>query len=377
MGGTVRIAVSKSQPTTTTARRPRHRRGKAVGCRHGFSHPLIVELLEERMALNGSPMANLAASSAAQAPTNAPAPAAQTGGGTAGARSAGGEAPPISASNTPAVLLFNPHQPAGDLPADVTSGNGPPLQQGAPPRFSYNLETNITGEGDGAANEPLIAPSHSGMVTPNGVATSETVRGLPFDVNQQAATPAGIPRFSFGPQTSPRSPLENRDLPGLRPGTSPSPNNRTNPTQPPESAPGTQPVIPPANQGAQQTGDSERMIAAAQAAVESGVESEPPIGVARHALAFDLVAAELAAVMPLNQDARSVGESTADSAGLASAAAGTAARSDELAAAHDETPSAEGALISGAMLTAARGPRQDHWPLDSIRRVFQWGGPPG
>ncbi len=330
------------------------------------------------MPLNGSPVATLAAAPATQAPNGTPTPPAQASSGSAGTNhssgaSGTGDAPPISASNTPAVLLFNPHQPAGDLPADVTSGMGPPLQQGAPPRFSYNLETNITGEGDGAANEPLLAPSHSGMVTPNGVPTSETIRGLPFDVNQQAATPAGIPRFSFGPQNAPRSPLESRDLPGLRPGTAPGSNNRTNPTQLPESAPGTQPIIPPANQGAGwQTADSAATVAAVPhhpVTVAEVALAERNAIAAGNSLALDLMAAELAAVMPLDQHA-----STVESAGIRQGLSGESAPpSDDLAEVRDQTPSAEGALIGGAMLTAARAPRQDTWPLDSVRRVFQLG----
>lgn len=354
------------------ARSNHGRAGRVWAARHGFSHPLVVELLEERMPLNSNPMADFAAVPTAQAPTGAPMPSAQAGKGTAGDLPNGGQAPPISASNSPAVLLFDPHQPTGMVPADVTSGSGPPLQQGAPPRFSYNLETNITGEGDGADNEPLTAPSHSGSVTPNGVPGGEAGRGLPFDVNQAAATPAGIPRFSFGPQTAPRSPLENRDLPGMRPGTSPSSNNRTNPTQPPESAPGTQPVIPSANQGArQEAGASDQNIAAAPAANDAEFVMAEERVTAEHALAIDIMAADLAAVIPLNQHSTLAGEATTDRPEPNSLAGGAAAPAGDVSQTNDPAPSAEGALISGAMLTAVRTPRPDAWPLDSVRRAFQ------
>lgn len=359
----------KTLPTAGQQRRPIARLSGAGTKKHGFSHPLMVELLEERLPLNSSPVATNA--SPAPMAASVPAAAAPTAAATNGAGAASGaEFPPISASGTPAVLLFDPHQPAGLIPADVVSGTGPPLQQGAPPRFSYNLETNITGEGSGAANEPLTAPSHSGSVTPNGVPAAETIRGLPFDVNQEAATPAGIPRFSFGPQTAPRSPLENRDLPGLRPGTAPSPSNRTNPTQPSESAPGTQPILPPANYEVMQGSDATpTAVAAGQNANQRELvmaRIRPEEIAAAQPLSFDVVAAELATVM-----ASAHAGAVAESDGQATERQAAALNAIELDA-HDQTPSLEGALLSGALLTAARRPRQDSWPLDDVRRNFQW-----
>lgn len=355
--------------TTTRQRWPKGRQNARGDKKHGFSHPLTVELLEERLPLNSGPVASANPSPAPMAAASAPAAAAPAN--TSGS-AAGANAPPISASGTPAALLFDPHQPAGLIPADVTSGSGPPLQQGAPPRFSYNLETNITG-GDGAAYEVLTAPSHSGSTSPNGVPAAETVRGLPFDVNQEAATPAGLPRFSFGPQTAPRSPLENRDLPGLRPGTAPSPSNRTNPTQPSESAPGTQPILPPVSQGTLPSGTSANVVAA-QIAHPSETELArigPDEIAAGQPLALDLVAAELAAVMPLNQHAASATESNGNSIEHRT----TPLNANDLDNVYEQTPSIEGALISGAMLTAARRPRQNSWPLDDVRRNFQWKSP--
>ena len=337
----------------------------------------MVELLEERLPLNMGPTVSMSSPPAPMA--SAPLAAAPATASTPPASASVADAAPISASGTPAALLFDPHQPIGMVPADVPSGSGPPLQQGAPPRFSYNLETNITGEGDGAANEPLTAPSHSGGGTPNGVPVGETLRGLPFDVNQEAATPAGVPRFSFGPQTAPRSPLESRDLPGLRPGMAPSPNNRTNPTQVPESAPGTQPTIPPANERSVQRSDvGSGGVAAAPAPRSSDdVFSQlrfsqlRPDAMAGQGPAIDLVAAELASVLPSSQHA-SGSELNRDSIDRALTEQGATLPEGD-GNAHDRTPSVEGALISGAMLTAARRPRQDSWPLDDVRRNFQLG----
>ncbi|HJT36095.1 MAG TPA: hypothetical protein VJ783_28995 [Pirellulales bacterium] len=331
----------------------------------------MVELLEARLALNSSPVANI---NPTPAPVTTSAPVAAAPTATATNTSGSANAPPISASGTPAVLLFDPHQPAGLIPADVTSGSGPPLQQGAPPRFSYNLETNITGEGSGAANEPLTAPSHSGSTTPNGVPAAETIRGLPFDVNQEAATPAGIPRFSFGPQTAPRSPLQNRDLPGMRPGTAPSPSNRTNPTQPSESAPGTQPILPPVSQDALPSGTRAGVVVA-QTANPSEAE-RTRIGPEEIAAGqpVDIVACELAAVMPLNLPSPLAGNPLGTSIEPASTEQ-RPLNDDDLGESGDQTPSIEGALVSGALLTAARRPRQESWPLDDVRRNFQWRSP--
>lgn len=364
--------------TTIQQRRP-HRGGHNVrgAKKHGFSHPLMVELLEERLPLNSGPVANMNPTPA-PVTNSVPVAAAPTATATHTSGSASGaDAPPISASGTPAVLLFDPHQPAGLIPADVTSGSGPPLQQGAPPRFSYNLETNITG-GDGAAYEVLTAPSHSGSTSPNGVPAAETIRGLPFDVNQEAATPAGLPRFSFGPQTAPRSPLENRDLPGLRPGTAPSPNNRTNPTQPSESAPGTQPILPPVSQDSLQSGTSASIVAA-QTANPSETELTrigPEVIAAGQPSALDVVAIELAAVMPFNLNSPLAGNWSGNSIeqGVTEQRSGPFA-DGELGDTNDQTPSIEGALISGALLTAARRPRQDSWPLNDVRRSFQLRSP--
>lgn len=362
----------KTLATAVQQRRSSTRLSTASKKKPGFSHPLMVELLEERLPLNSSPVPTNSspAPMAASVPAAAAPPSAATN---AAASENGAEFPPISASGTPAVLLFDPHQPAGLIPADVTSGSGPPLQQGAPPRFSYNLETNITGEGSGAANEPLTAPSHSGSTTPNGVPAAETIRGLPFDVNQEAATPAGLPRFSFGPQTAPRSPLENRDLPGLRPGTAPSPNNRSHPTQPSESAPGTQPILPPVSQDALPSGTSASVVAA-QSANPSETEltrTGPEEIAAGQPSTVDVVAAELAAVMPFNLHSPLAGNPSGNSIEQASKEQ-RLLNDDALDETRDQTPSIEGALISGAMLTAARRPRQDSWPLDDVRRNFQW-----
>ena len=114
--GTQRISIRSSQPWS------RGRTSAASARKQGVSQPLAIELLEERMPLDsgavvspGSPLAMAAAAPSAAAPVQPSHATAGTNGST------GGDGlPPISASHTPAVLLFDPHQPAGDLPADVT-----------------------------------------------------------------------------------------------------------------------------------------------------------------------------------------------------------------------------------------------------------------
>jgi hypothetical protein len=152
-----------------------------------------IELLESRIALSADPAAASAAMQNAAASSAAGADAAA---GPTEFRQAA--AAPSSAGNQPgnqrtaADLLFDPHQPKSGLPADVTSGIGPPSQQGAPPRFSYNLEDNITGA-DHSDQEALLGPLHA----PDSPVNSAGA-GVPPNV---ANTPFGMPNFSFGPDT--------------------------------------------------------------------------------------------------------------------------------------------------------------------------------
>lgn len=217
----------------------------------GRGRRMVVELLEQRTPLNGNPLVAavpdatmaplpLAPSSlhpAATGGNSAADPATATPGSQAGAlaaseptasTSASQGAASTGASGDPAgglqpaagspqqgviSLLFDPHQPKSGLPADVTFSGGPPLQQGAPPRFSYNLETNITG---GSKLGP-----HALLVAEQGTDLAGT-----FADNKHAyvaSSPHGVPNFSFGPDTwvfgpqaapSGRRTIENRSIRG-------------------------------------------------------------------------------------------------------------------------------------------------------------------
>lgn len=191
---------------------------------------LLVELLEERTPLNGAPLTSavpnptfVALPLPPSTPTNtaaAPANGSQA--------SALGAAAPISAAatsssitelqgaaaapdpNTTAepsggviALLFDPHQPKSALPADVTFGGGPPLQQGAPPRFSYNLENNITGAEAMGPEAMFVAADGVNAPGPATERFIDVVATLASE-NTEAyvvGTPYGVPKFSFGPDT--------------------------------------------------------------------------------------------------------------------------------------------------------------------------------
>src|SRR5487761_785494 len=110
----------------TVSRQRPPARPRATGTKkHGFSHPLMVELLEERLPLNMGPTVSMSSPPAPMA--SAPLAAAPATASTPPASASVADAAPISASGTPAALLFDPHQPVGMVPADVTSGSGPPL----------------------------------------------------------------------------------------------------------------------------------------------------------------------------------------------------------------------------------------------------------
>ncbi len=213
---------------------------------------MVVELLEQRTPLNGHPLV-AAVSSSSPGPlllaTSSLHPATSGGNGAAGepaTPASGPQAGALAASEPTAStsasqgaaspgaggdpagglqpaagspqqgvisLLFDPHQPKSALPADVTFSGGPPLQQGAPPRFSYNLETNITG---GSKLGP-----HALLVAEQGTDLAGT-----FADNKHAyvaSSPQGMPNFSFGPDTwvfgpqaapSGRRTIENRSIRG-------------------------------------------------------------------------------------------------------------------------------------------------------------------
>jgi hypothetical protein len=95
-------------------------------------------------------------------------------------------------------LLFDPHQPKSGVPADVTSDIGPPSQQGAPPRISYNLEDNVTGGNHGGL-EALLGPSHG----PGALQHPADVNPPPNNnpPPNVVGSPYGVPNFRFGPDT--------------------------------------------------------------------------------------------------------------------------------------------------------------------------------
>lgn len=156
---------------------------------------LVVELLEQRTLLNGS---SLAPGNSNPVVLALPSPAIA---GFGGDPSAGA----TQQSNEGVIaLLFNPHQPKSALPANVTFAGGPPLQQGAPPRVSYNLEDNIIGAG-ALGPEPLVVASEGIDVRiplPEQVMdVVEIVRPKDKFKAFVAKTPYGVPNFSFGPDT--------------------------------------------------------------------------------------------------------------------------------------------------------------------------------
>ncbi len=182
-------------------------------------------MLEQRTPLNGDPIAtvnppslNFMPTANVPAPSTSPSDPASAGATAADSKAAApASAAPVASTNqqqqvssspaapannsgatpsqtqgSPIDLLFDPHQPKSGLPADVTFGGGPPLQQGAPPRFSYNLEDNITGAGQ-LGPESLLVSAHG-----------TDIAGTFANQNTQAyvaGTQYGVPNFSFGPDT--------------------------------------------------------------------------------------------------------------------------------------------------------------------------------
>lgn len=101
------------------------------------------------------------------------------------------------------ALLFDPHQPKSALPANVTFAGGPPLQQGAPPRYSYNLQDNILGAGALGPEAMFVASEGINAPIPFPEQVIDIVGKLVKENFEAfvASTPFGVPNFSFGPDT--------------------------------------------------------------------------------------------------------------------------------------------------------------------------------
>lgn len=148
-----------------------------------------VEALEERFALNAAPAA-LGAQTHANAETLNPSPPSDSATAAVSTQAAADPSGPVSQGILD--LLFTPHRPKSGVPADVISGVGPALQQGAPIIDSFELEDNLTGNerGDLRARENLQRPIFA-----------EIVQKELADMGNVNTTPYGMPNFSFGPDT--------------------------------------------------------------------------------------------------------------------------------------------------------------------------------
>jgi hypothetical protein len=149
----------------------------------------VVEPLEARWALNAAP-----SSAANQAHPSAAAPNPTPPSVSASAAISNPTAADSSATPPQGILdlLFTPHRPKSGVPADVISGIGPPLQQGAPIIYSFELEDNLTGgeRGDLRARENPQRPTVPPIIQPELA-----------NIGNVDSTPYGVPNFSFGPDT--------------------------------------------------------------------------------------------------------------------------------------------------------------------------------
>lgn len=148
-----------------------------------------VEPLEERFALNAAP-ATAAAQTQANAASFNPSPSLDSAAAALSAQAAAAPSAPVAQGILD--LLFTPHRPKSAVPADVISGIGPALQQGAPIIYSFELEDNLTGSerGDSRARE-----------NPQGPAVPLFVQPELANIGNVDSTPYGMPNFSFGPDT--------------------------------------------------------------------------------------------------------------------------------------------------------------------------------
>ncbi len=178
------FSADRIVPSHSTGQRLRRRRRRRP----------VLEILEDRSFLNGGQLA----------PGNAdpplPSPSSPMVAGFSGDLSAGAQ----QQSNDGVIaLLFDPHQPKSALPANVTFAGGPPLQQGAPPRYSYNLQDNILGAGALGPEAMFVASEGINAPIPFPEQVIDIVGKLVKE-NFEAfvvSTPFGMPNFSFGPDT--------------------------------------------------------------------------------------------------------------------------------------------------------------------------------